>query len=113
MYGKLMVWSGSLGQFMVATPGSIKADGTWHERPGSELPLVWYQFEPRKPAGLGPAQQLGGSRRSVAKLQDRRGPASARFFAAHRTGRRNVGYRNHLALTTIFIHCGVSECELL
>ena len=28
MYGKFLVWSGSLGQFMVATPGSIKADGT-------------------------------------------------------------------------------------
>ena len=28
MYGKFLVWSGSLGQFMIATPGSIKADGT-------------------------------------------------------------------------------------
>jgi hypothetical protein len=28
MYGKFLVWSGSLGQFMVATPGSIRADGT-------------------------------------------------------------------------------------
>lgn len=28
MYGKFLVWSGSLGQFMVATTGSIKADGT-------------------------------------------------------------------------------------